>query len=497
MNRPTSLAEVTEARVGQTGGTGVRSGENLARGEWTGVRPTAQPELVHGAPPRLGEEPEAAPPVPETLEATGLSSAAISDLLLRTLHQQGARTGAQLEGFIRLPFHLLDDELLTLQQRRLVEVRSTQGVGRRGYLFDLTGEGRDRVREILPTNRYVGPAPVPLGQYWTVVDRQKVQNVRVGRDYVRAGFRHMVLDEDLIDSVGPAINSGRSLFLYGDAGNGKTTIAEAISEMMGGTIFVPFALEIEGQIIAVFDPLHHRPPDDEDSEDSERWLQPAQGYDARFIRVHRPVVMVGGELTLDQLELQFDPQSGVFRAPPQVKANGGVFIIDDFGRQRVRPRDLLNRWMLPLEKHVDFLTMPMGPKMPVPFECLLIFSTNLDPSELVEEAFLRRIRYKILVGDPSREQYEEIFMRCCAARGIEYDSQAVEYLYENYYDRYGILPRACHPRDIVNQVSDLAQYLEVEASLATQMLKLACGAYFLDMPDPPAANDEEREADVD
>jgi predicted ATPase with chaperone activity len=445
----------------------------------------------------LGEGPEAAPPVPETLEDTGLSSAAISDLLLRTLHQQGARTGAQLEAFIRLPFHLLDDELLTLQQRRLVEVRSTQGVGRRGYTFDLTGEGRERVREILPTNRYVGPAPVPLGQYWTIVDRQKVQDVRVGRDYVRAGFRHMVLEEDLIDSVGPAINSGRSLFLYGDAGNGKTTIAEAISEMMGGTIFVPFALEIEGQIIAVFDPLHHRPPDDEDSGSSERWLKPAQEYDQRFIRVHRPVVMVGGELTLDQLELQFDPQSGVFRAPPQVKANGGVFIIDDFGRQRVRPRDLLNRWMLPLEKHVDFLTLPMGPKLPVPFECLLIFSTNLDPSELVEEAFLRRIRYKILVGDPTRQQYEEIFMRCCAARGIEYDGRAVEYVYENYYERYGIPPRACHPRDIVNQVSDLAQYLEVEASLATQMLKLACGAYFLDMPDPPPANEEEHEADVE
>ena len=497
MNRPTSLAEVTEARVAEAGVTDERSGEAAGRGEWTGVRRTAQPALVHGAPPRSGEEPEAVPPVPETLEQTGLSSAAISDLLLRTLHQQGARTGAQLEEFIRLPFHLLDDELMTLQQRRLVEVRSTQGVGRRGYLFDLTGEGRDRVREILPTNCYVGPAPVPLGQYWTIVDRQKVQDVRVGRDYVRAGFRHMVLDEELIDSVGPAINSGRSLFLYGDAGNGKTTIAEAIAEMMGGTIFVPFALEIEGQIIAVFDPLHHRPPDDEDSGDSERWLKPAQGYDARFIRVHRPVVMVGGELTLDQLELQFDPQSGVFRAPPQVKANGGVFIIDDFGRQRVRPRDLLNRWMLPLEKHVDFLTMPMGPKMPVPFECLLIFSTNLDPSELVEEAFLRRIRYKILVGDPTRKQYEEIFMRCCAACGIEYDSQAVEYVYENYYDRYGIPPRACHPRDIVGQVSDLAQYLEVEASLATQMLKLACRAYFLDMPDPPAANEEEREADVD
>ena len=412
------------------------------------------------------------------------------------MNQQGARTGAQLEEFIRLPFHILDDELLTLQQRRFVEVRSTQGVGRRGYFFDLTGEGRSRVREILSSSRYVGPAPVPLDQYWAVVDKQKVQDARVSREMVREGFKHMVLDQELMDSLGPAMNSGKSLFLYGFAGNGKTTIAEAIADMMGGAIYVPFAIEVEGQVISMFDPLHHRPVFEEEQTGGDAWLKPAKGHDPRFIRVHRPVVMVGGELTLDQLELQFDAQSGVFRAPPQVKANGGVFIIDDFGRQRVRPRDLLNRWMLPLEKNIDFLTLPMGPKLPVPFECLLIFSTNLDPSELVEEAFLRRIRYKILIGDPTREQYEEIFRRCCVARGIPYESEAVAYIFETYYEPHGIFARACHPRDIVNQVCDLAQYLEVEASLATPMLKLACGAYFLDTSDPQADN-EETEAHVD
>ena len=486
MNRLTSLAEVTE----------MRSPGSAEATEETGVRRTAQPTAVRGAPSRSGEGPEAAPPVPETLEDTGLSAAAVSDLLLRTLNQQGARTGAQLEEFIRLPFHILDEELLNLQQRRFVEVRSTKGVGRRGYIFDLTGEGRTRVREILPSSRYVGPAPVPLSQYWAVVDSHKVEDVRISRHMVRDGFQHMVMDQELIDSLGPAVNSGKSLFLYGFAGNGKTTIAEAIAKMMGGAIYVPFAIEVEGQVITIFDPLHHRPIFDEETESADGWLKPAKGHDARFIRVHRPVVMVGGELTLDQLELQFDAQSGVFRAPPQVKANGGVFIIDDFGRQRVRPRDLLNRWMVPLEKDVDFLTLPMGPKLPVPFECLLIFSTNLDPSELVEEAFLRRIRYKILVGDPDREQYEEIFRRCCEARGIEYTSEAVQYIYDTYYDYYDVPARACHPRDIVSQVCDLAQYLEVEASLATPMLKLACGAYFLDMPDPPAA-DEEETGDVD
>ena len=486
MNRLSSLAEVTEAR----------SAEIQQSNERTGVRRTAQPAALRGAPSRSGEGPEAAPPVPQSLEETGLSSAALSDLLLRILNQAGARTGAQLEEFVRLPFHILDDELLSLQQRRLVEVRSTQGVGRRGYFFDLTGEGRTRVREILHSSRYVGPAPVPLDQYWAVVDRQKVAEARVTRDMVRDGFQHMVLKHELMDSLGPAVNSGKSLFLYGFAGNGKTTIAEAIAQMMGGAIYVPFAIEVEGQVISVFDPLHHRPVFEDEEAREHGWLKAASGYDQRFILVHRPVVMVGGELIQGQLELQFDAQSGVFRAPPQVKANGGVFIIDDFGRQRVRPRDLLNRWMVPLEKNVDFLTLPMGPKLPVPFECLLIFSTNLDPSELVEEAFLRRIRYKILIGDPTREQYEEIFRRCCAARGIEYAKSAVDWVYENYYDRHGIFARACHPRDIVNQVCDLAQYLEVEASLTTPMLKLACAAYFLDTSDPQAGT-EETEAHVD
>ncbi len=486
MNRPTSLAEVTETRAAEITETN----------EATGVRRTVQPAAIRGAPSRSGEGPEAAPPVPQSLEETGLSSASLSDLLLRTLNQQGARTGAQLEEFIRLPFHILDDELLNLQQRRFLEVRSTQGVGRRGYVFDLTGEGRTRVREILPSSRYVGPAPVPLGQYWAVVDRQKVQDVRVTRAMVREGFRHMVLPPELMDSLGPAVNSGKSLFLYGFAGNGKTTIAEAIANMMGGAIYVPFSIEVEGQIISIFDPLHHRPVfEGDEPAGGNGWLRADKGHDPRFLRVQRPVVMVGGELTLDQLELQFDAQSGVFRAPPQVKANGGVFIIDDFGRQRVRPRDLLNRWMVPLEKHVDFLTLPMGPKLPVPFECLLIFSTNLDPSELVEEAFLRRIRYKVLIGDPNREQFEEIFERCCAARGVEYSKRAVDYLFDTYYD-HGISPRACHPRDIVNQVCDVAQYLEVEPSLSMQMLKLACGAYFLDTTTPQPGH-EGSEAHVD
>jgi predicted ATPase with chaperone activity len=424
-----------------------------------------------------------APPVPETLEDTGLSDAFVSDLLLKTLYLQGARTGRQLEGFLRLPFAILDDELLDLQHRRLVEVRGSEGHGRVGYTFDITGEGRARCREIMQTSRYVGPAPIPLSEYWESVRSQSTRGLQVGRERIVEGFSHLVFDEEFIETLGPAINSGKSLFLYGHAGNGKTSIAEAVAEMLGTTIFIPFAIEIDGQIISVFDPVAHRSQGEVDfQEEGPTFLREAPDFDQRYALVRRPVVMVGGELTLDELELQFDPQSGVYRAPPQIKANCGVFIIDDFGRQRVRPRDLLNRWMVPLDRHMDFLSLPMGHKLPVPFECLLIFATNLNPSELVEEAFLRRIQYKVLVGNPSREDYEEIFQRCCDTAGLEYSERGVDLVYKEFYEKRGLPARACHPRDIVNHLLDISRYLGEEPALSGRMLGLACRSYFLDMP---------------
>ncbi|MEE8560456.1 MAG: hypothetical protein V3S91_00630 [Gemmatimonadota bacterium] len=430
----------------------------------------------------------AAPHVPINLEETGLSSAFVSELLLKTLYVQGARSGDQLAGFLRLPFSILDDELLTLQQRRLVEVRGTKGRGRRGYTFELTGEGRGRCREIMGTNRYVGPAPVPLEQYQVIVADQRVEDAEVDEDLVRESLRHLVFSEKFKEALGPAINSGRSMFLYGHAGNGKTSLAEAIADMLGDAIYIPYSVEVEGQIISVFDPVYHEPVQGRGDEEASIWFDPAPEYDPRWVQVRRPVVMVGGELMLDDLELQFDRLMGVFRAPPQMKANGGVFIIDDFGRQRVRPRDLLNRWMVPLEKSVDFLSLPMGHKLPVPFQCLLIFATNLDPSELVEEAFLRRIRYKILVDNPTRAQYEEIFRRACEGRGLAFAPEAVELLYEEYYSRPDIHPRACHPRDVTNHLCDIAKFKKREADLTPEMLRMACDSYFMDVVEPTASS---------
>jgi predicted ATPase with chaperone activity len=425
------------------------------------------------------------PPVPESVRDTGLSEEFIFDLLLKTLYVQGARTGQQLTASVRLPFAFVDDRLMSLQQRRLAEVRGTTGPNRGGYLFDLTGEGRNRAREALASSQYVGPAPVPLTQYRTWVEKQTIRNVHVTREIVRDGFRNMVLSDAVHDVLGPSINSAKSLFLYGAPGNGKTMIAETISHMLGGDIFVPFAVEIEGQIMVVFDPVYHHAVAgldllEEDGNAVAGWLKAPPSYDQRYAKVRRPVVLTGGELTLEQLDLQYDTYTKMYQAPFQLKANGGVLILDDFGRQRVPPKDLLNRWIVPLEKRIDFLTLHTGGKFPVPFDCLLIMATNLEPAHLVEEAFMRRIHYKIQIQGPQPDQYAEIFSRCCAERGIEYDPQAVNHIYRHWYERRGIHARACHPRDILDHLVDISRFYEGKAVLEPDMVDRACRSYFLD-----------------
>jgi len=424
------------------------------------------------------------PPSPQSIDDIGLPAEAIFDLVLKTLYVQGARSGHHLAEAVCLPFHFVDDQLLDLQQRRLAEVRGTTGHSRAGYVFDLTQGGRERAREALVQNTYVGPAPVPLQQYRATIKGQTIRRARVNRPQMESAFRHVVLHPMMLDLIGPAINSGRSLFLYGDAGNGKTLIAETISGLLGGAMFVPHAVDIDGQIMSVYDPVYHRavpaPEAVGDSVES-KLLRTDGGYDRRYVRVQRPVVLTGGELTLEDLDLQYDATTKIYQAPFQVKANGGVLIVDDFGRQRVPPRDLLNRWIVPLEKHVDFLTLHTGGKFPVPFDCLLIFATNINPTELVEEAFLRRIHYKIFVDSPTRERYEELFRRCCAERGISYVPAAVNAVYRNYYERLSIPPRSCHPRDLTDHLLDAAKFLEIEPTLTPELLERACRSYFLDV----------------
>lgn len=448
----------------------------------------AQPSrvLAAGAPPGgpTFDVGAGGPPVPETLADTGLSAGFVADLLLRALHTRGATSGGDLAGIVCLPFTVLDDILMVLQQRRMVEVRGTAGHARSAYVFDLSHLGTERALASMAATQYVGPAPVTLKAYEAGVARQSVHNVHLTRDAIHAGFRGLVVTPTFLDRLGPAINSARSLFLWGDAGNGKTLIAETIAALLGGAVYVPHAVLVDGQIIMVYDPVHHHPPVEDEGRDAvapgdSLWRADAPTFDRRYVRCRRPTVITGGELTFEQLELRHDPVSRVYQAPVQVKANNGVLILDDFGRQRVEPRALLNRWMIPLEQRRDYLALHTGTKFTMPFDCLLVFATNLDPAELVEEAFLRRIRYKIEVKGPDRGQYAEMLRRCCDERGIVFDPTAVDHLYARYYGTQGLEPRACHPRDVADHVCDVARYYGRERSLERSMLDRACESYFL------------------
>jgi predicted ATPase with chaperone activity len=445
-----------------------------------------------------------APPAPRSLEDAGLTGEAVDDLLLKTLYVQGVRTGRELTESIALPHALVDERMLLLQQRRLVGVGGTTGPNRGSYRFDLTDTGRERAREAMTSNQYVGPAPVPLATFEEWIARQSLRHVRVTPETVTHGFDSLVLDPAMFELLGPAVNSGRSIFIHGAPGNGKTTIAEIIATLLGGSVYIPHAVDITGQTMVLFDPSHHVRVDEpgnggenpgsnggagaaaDDTLATPLWLRAVPEWDRRFIKVRRPVVVAGGELTLDQLDLQYDYHTRMYQAPFQLKSVGGVLIIDDFGRQRVPPDDLLNRWIVPLEKSVDYLTLHTGVKFRVPFDSLLIFATNLEPKDLVDEAFLRRIQYKIEVRSPDRAALTEIMRKVCQERGIPFVESSVDYLYDNYYT-HGIDPRGCHPRDIIEHLEDFARYRGEEPRPEGDLLRRACETYFLVMAPEAAA----------
>jgi predicted ATPase with chaperone activity len=295
---------------------------------------------------------------------------------------------------------------------------------------------------------------------------------------VRQALSHLVLNQRIYSQLGPAVNSGRSVFLYGPPGNGKTTIAEAIGLMIfKDNIYVPYAVEVDGQIIKIFDDINHRPVSSGGASSSRK----GNKIDKRWVKIHRPFIVTGGELTLDGLDLVYDSSSKYYEAPFQMRANGGMLLIDDFGRQQVRPRDLLNRWIVPLEKRLDFLTLHTGRKIEIPFDVLIVFATNLAPADLVDEAFLRRIRHKIEIRDPSFEEYREIFKRICAQKGVPYDDRALAYLLQEHYIKPKVPLRACHPRDIIDQLIDIARYHNKPPALTKDLIDKACEAYFVEL----------------
>jgi predicted ATPase with chaperone activity len=324
---------------------------------------------------------------------------------------------------------------------------------------------------------YVGPVPVPFSQYVRAVEMQSLANIRPTRDDLARAFEDMSLEPALIDAIGPAISSGRALFLYGEPGNGKTSIAERVTRSFGDTIWMPVTLLIDGHIVKLYDPATHvhRP-------DTTRTLSVLERADRRWVRIERPTIIAGGELTLDMLEIQRNPTSGVCEAPLQLKANCGTLVIDDFGRQRIEPLTLLNRWIFPLERRIDYLRLPDGRKIPAPFDPLLIFSTNIDPSTLVDEAFLRRIPYKIRVPDPSRDQFGRLLLSMAAALGVEVPNGSLTYLMDRHYR--GRALRFCHPRDLLMQVVDNARYLQIPAIATPDAWDKAVANYFGAAPTP-------------
>jgi len=420
------------------------------------------------------------PHMPKSIEETGLTLGFLADLAIKMMYFEGYISGYEIAEAMKLPYSGVVDEVLEfLKREQFCEVKGAGGLGESAYQYVISSKGSEKAREVLDRGQYVGPAPVPLEDYTNAFRKQPLQNVAIHRKVMLQALSHVVLNERVHRQLGPAVNSGRSVFLYGPPGNGKTTVAESIGMMIfRDDIYVPYAVEVDGQIIKVFDSINHRPVEGNGGASSSRRGNKA---DRRWVKIHRPFIVTGGELTLESLDLVYDNMSKYYEAPFQMRANGGMFLIDDFGRQQVRPRDLLNRWIVPLEKRVDFLTLHTGRKIEVPFDVLIVFATNLAPTDLVDEAFLRRIRHKIELRDPSFEDFREIFRRVCGHKGVPYDDKALAYLLQEYYIKPQVPLRACHPRDIIDQLIDIARYQNRPPVLTKDLIDQAYESYFVEL----------------
>jgi len=388
------------------------------------------------------------PAVPRTWREAGFDRAAAENLILRTLLNARSMTGRAVADAICLDLGLVQDAMDALKEKKLVVRRGTTVMG--DFVNELTDGGRDKALQSRAITHYLGPAPVPWAHYLKALELQSLRNLTPTMEDLLRAFSDLQVSDELYEQLGPAVTSGRALFLHGEPGNGKTSLAERMTRCFEGDVWLPHTIDIGGHYIKLFDPAVHRPVEID--------AKTKENLDRRWILVQRPTLVAGGELTLGQLEIQHDPASNLNEAPLQLKANLGTFVVDDFGRGVTAPRELLNRWVYPLERGRDFLSLPDGRKFSSPFDCLLVFSTNLEPRDLADEAFLRRIPYKIHVGDPSEDEFEALVVREAAQMGVQLPERSVHYLLERHYRLNRRPMRFCHPRDLLQQVRHLCDF---------------------------------------